>query len=171
MTRTLALIATAAAAFALIVSVRDGDDATAGPSQGSKTTESNVYGFVITQPVNHQGDNTINVSVAYRYRQGIGFKRFPDVLKVEAFLRDRLSNYRNTTDYWEVFNRRVTNQLFDRYRGVMDALRVEIDILPGAGIELLRTSVIDITREGSPPVPAPAPEEAALVAPGGGPGA
>jgi hypothetical protein len=166
--KVLAPIAAVLAAAALIVSVSDGDEATAEPAQGSPTMLSNVYGFVITQPVNHQGENTLNVSVAFRYRTGIGYKRFPDVLKVEALLRDRLTNYRNTTDYWEVLNRRVANQLFRHYRGVWDALRLEIDILPGAGIELLRTSVINITRKGSPPVPAPAPEEAALAAGTGG---
>ena len=101
-----------------------------------------LYGFTLPGwRVNHQGHNRVNITVLYRYRPGLPSSQYPDVLLVRRDLLQAIRHYPNATDYWEVFNRRITDGLFRKYGGAMDALRIQMDILPHGAEPFQRTTL------------------------------
>jgi hypothetical protein len=64
-----------------------------------------LWQFLSTNiPVHHQGREQVNLSVQYRYQQGIINREYPDFLPIYNRLVNLLANYSHSADSWEVVN-------------------------------------------------------------------
>lgn len=111
------------------------------------------YGFELNKlSVNHQGKNVLHLTVLYRYASGLKTADYMDVNQLRKGVLDTIRTYPNTTDYWEVFNARIADNLFTRYANQLDALRVKLEIAPDTAEPFARTSLVVRSHPGSPPL-------------------
>jgi hypothetical protein len=115
--------------------------------------------------IEHQGNATIDLSVSYDYVDGIGIEdpfEYPEFTQIYNYIDNYLKTYPNETDFWEILNKNLVSALltqpiptafgFDyQLADVVDALTVEIDVLPGSSnIPISRSSVVTGTATRQP---------------------
>lgn len=107
------------------------------------------FSFLIKDfKVDHQGQNTVNINVKYRYKTNISLKDYPDFRWLAKDIEGLLTNYPNETDYWEIVNKKITQALLDKYPAVV-AITCEITVSPNESVPYLRTSTTTRVRGGS----------------------
>lgn len=130
--------------------------------------------------IQHQGEATINLDVSYDYKNGIGKTdpfEYPEFTQIYNYIENYLANYPNETDFWEILNKNLVNDLltqpiptafgFDyKLADAVDNLTVKIDVLPGSsGINIPRSSkVTGFVARSASPQPTSIPEPAILPA-------
>jgi archaellin len=107
--------------------------------------------------IKHQGDAVIDLKVSYDYIDGIGRKdplEYPEFTQIYNYIDKFLVNYPNETDFWEIVNKNLVNDLLTKpipttfgfdynLAKVVDSLTVEIDVKPGSsGIPIARSSKV-----------------------------
>jgi hypothetical protein len=125
--------------------------------------------------IQHQGGATIDLDVSYDYKDGIGKTdpfEYPEFTQIYNYIDKYLVNYPNETDFWEILNKNLVNDLltqpiptafgFDyKLADAVDNLTVKIDVLPGSsGIKIPRSSKVTgfVARSASPqPISIPEP--------------
>src|SRR5262249_55733289 len=71
------------------------------------------YGFELNKlSVQHQGKNVLHLTVLYRYAPGLKTADYMDVNQLRKDVLGTIRAYPNTTDYWEVYNARIADNLF-----------------------------------------------------------
>jgi hypothetical protein len=110
-------------------------------------------------PIEHQGQNVLNINVSYDYKQGIGVNdptEYPEFTQVYNYIDNYLTNYPNETDFWEIVNKNLTQALLSEpipttfginynLAEVVDNLRVKIDVQPSESIPYPRSSIVTRT--------------------------
>jgi hypothetical protein len=105
------------------------------------------FSFLIKDfKMDHQTEmNNLNISISYRYVNGIANSTYPDfrllAKDVEAFLTD----YPNEDDYWEIVNKQVTSLLLKKYPEIT-RLTCEMKIDPTRLDPYLRSTRVTRTR-------------------------
>ena len=118
--------------------------------------------------IKHQGDAVIDLKVSYDYIDGIGRKdplEYPEFTQIYNYIDKFLVNYPNETDFWEVLNKNLVNDLLTKpipttfgfdynLAKVVDSLTVEIDVKPGSsGIPIARSSKVAGLPRPKPAIP------------------
>lgn len=97
--------------------------------------------------LNHQKeDNTLNISISYRYVANIANADYPDFRLLAKDIETFLSNYPNEGDYWEIVNKGLTALLMKKYPTIL-SLTSEIKADPTQMDPYLRST--RVTRERS----------------------
>ncbi|MUG96660.1 hypothetical protein F7734_31700 [Scytonema sp. UIC 10036] len=93
-----------------------------------------------------------NVSVNLDYKAGIDNTQFRNILPVAEFVKDSLTNSRNSNEYYEIINRNVTTSLLNNssfdFASVLDSASIKLDIAPNAGIPFAFSNTIALTPDG-----------------------
>ena|SRR5579862_5028292 len=143
----LALTAAVAGILALSLARAGGQRAGATPVS---IVRQDCYGFELSHvSVSHQGKNTLNISVLYRYPATLATADYPDVNLVRKDVLDGIATHPNTTDYWEVYTAKLADHIYHKFGREMEALRVKVDIAPGPGEPFHRTSLVTRSRPGA----------------------
>jgi hypothetical protein len=104
------------------------------------------FSFVIKDfRVNHQGGNTLNVFVRYRYKPNMLVSDYPDFRLVAKDIETFLTNYPNDSDYWEILNKKITLLVLNRYSSIT-SVTSQIEVLPTTTVPYLRSSIATRTR-------------------------
>ena len=95
--------------------------------------------------INHQGLNTLNVSVRYNYKDGIRTEDYPDFQELDKTCDDFFVHYPNPDTYWEILNKELTARLLEKYP-MLSSVTIEIQVSPTARIPFPRASTVTRTR-------------------------
>ncbi len=95
--------------------------------------------------ISHQGGNTLQIIVQYDYRSGIKASEYPDFRGLAKECEDFFRNYPNSTDFWEVLNRKLTAQVLQRH-AELAAVRCEIRVAPTEREAHHRASIVTRRR-------------------------
>jgi hypothetical protein len=89
------------------------------------------FSFLIRDfKIDHQGEtNTLNISISYRYVNGIAKSEYPDFRLLAKDVETLLTNYPNEEDYWEIVNKNVTSLLMRKY-SALASINCEIKAEP-----------------------------------------
>jgi hypothetical protein len=104
------------------------------------------FSFVIKDlKVDHQGGNTLNISLRYRYKANVLVSDYPDFRLVAKDIETFLTKYPNDTDYWEVVNKKITLLVLDKYSAIA-SVTSQIDVSPTAAVPYFRSSITTRAR-------------------------
>ena len=104
------------------------------------------FSFVIKDlKVDHQGGNTLNINVRYRYKANMHLSDYPDFRLVAKDLETFLTNYPNDTDYWEIVNKKITLLVLDKYSAIA-SVTSQIDVSPTTAVPYFRSSITTRVR-------------------------
>jgi hypothetical protein len=104
------------------------------------------FSFVIKDlKVDHQGGNTLNIALRYRYKANGLVSDYPDFRLVAKDIETFLSKYPNDTDYWETVNKKITLLVLDKYSAIA-SVRSQIDVSPTTAVPYFRSSITTRTR-------------------------
>jgi hypothetical protein len=99
----------------------------------SRTTEGQLYekwGFSsMNNPVKLHGRKTLNIYAKYTYKSGISRFEYPDFLPIHHQLAQRLLNYRDKSDSWEMINRKLIEEVLRKHPEI-SALSLKLEALP-----------------------------------------
>lgn len=96
--------------------------------------------------LDHQGEvQDLNIRVTLRYNKGIRETDYPDFREVAKTIQDKLKNYPNHTDYWEVVNRRLADLVLGKYP-TLDRIAIAIEVSPTQTVPFSRSSLISVSR-------------------------
>ena len=98
-------------------------------------------------PISHQGLNNLNIGVDYVYKPGIKNDEYPDFVPIYKKIDELLVNYPNETDFWEILNRNLTQQILAENPS-MHSLTIDLDVLPTASAPYERSSTVTRNRQG-----------------------
>jgi hypothetical protein len=125
------------------------------PGAGGKLNEAWSFDFK-NYAIAHQGQNSLDINVGYKYKQGIGINdpfEYPEFTQVYNYIDKYLTNYSNETDFWEIVNKNLTKSLLTEkipttfgieydLAKVVDDLTVNIDVKPTESISYPRSSTV-----------------------------
>ncbi|HEY6246778.1 MAG TPA: hypothetical protein VIX17_22685 [Pyrinomonadaceae bacterium] len=104
------------------------------------------FSFVIKDlKVDHQGGNTLNITVRYRYKAKVQVSDYPDFRLVAKDIETFLTTYPNDTDYWEIVNKKITLLVLNRYSAIA-SVKSQIDVSPSAAVPYFRSSITTRVR-------------------------
>ena len=116
------------------------------PQPRIETTLMEEFSFLIRDfKVTHQGGNTLNINVRYRYKANTLVSDYPDFRLIAKDIETFLTNYPNDTDYWEIVNKKITLLLLDKY-SALASVTSEIEVSPTTTVPYLRSSIVTRTR-------------------------
>lgn len=111
------------------------------------------WDFKINQyAIQHQGLNTLNFDVSYSYKPGIKDNEYPDFVPLYNRINQFLTNYPNETDFWEIVNKNLTQQLLSETPGI-DNLKIGLEVLPTERLPYNRTSTVTRNQPQLLPIP------------------
>jgi hypothetical protein len=112
-----------------------------------------TFGFQIpTYATAHQGGAILNIKVLYRLTpDAIAKNDYPDFVPIRKDIDKFFVNYPNSTDYWEIINKKLVQYLLDKYPQ-MSSLLLEINVMPTPKEPFPRSSTIRSTRSQSCPL-------------------
>lgn len=119
-------------------------------SQSTRNREPGVlieqFTFLIKDfKIDHQGENNnLNITIRYRYKNGITKPEYPDFTVVAKDIETLLANYPNDDDYWEILNNKVTSMVLEKYSTIAN-ITSELQVSPSPKNHYLRSSIV--TRE------------------------
>ncbi|MGA9379353.1 MAG: hypothetical protein WBV73_11340 [Phormidium sp.] len=88
------------------------------------------FNFTIPQyTIEHQGLNSLNIDVDYTYKPGISNSQYPDFQPIYNRVNNFLINYPNETDFWEILNKNLTQQILSE-NPVFADFKVNLEVLP-----------------------------------------
>ncbi len=92
--------------------------------------------------LDHQGEiNTLNITVRYRYKNGLAETDYPDFRLVLKDVENFLATYPNKADYWEILNKQLTSLILRKYP-VIERVISELQVSPSANVPYLRSSTV-----------------------------
>ena len=106
------------------------------------------FSFVIKNlKVAHQGGNTLNITVRYRYKSNVLVDDYPGFRLVAKDIETFLTNYPNDTDYWEIVNKKIPLLVLDKYSAIA-LVTSQIDVSPTTAVPYFRSSITTRHRTG-----------------------
>jgi sugar lactone lactonase YvrE len=91
----------------------------------------------------HQGLNNLNIDVKYQYKPGITQDEYPDYVPISTSIDNFLSNYPNETDFWEIINKSLTQQVLAQ-NPALDSLQIGLEVLPTNRLPYNRASIVSL---------------------------
>jgi hypothetical protein len=91
----------------------------------------------------HQGLNNLNIDVKYQYQPGITQDEYPDYVPISTSIDNFLTNYPNETDFWEIVNKSLTQQVLTQ-NPALDSLQINLEVLPTNRLPYNRTSIVSL---------------------------
>lgn len=112
-----------------------------------------TFGFQMpTYATTHQSGAILNIKVLYRLTpDAIAKNDYPDFIPIRKDIDKFFVNYPNSTDYWEILNKKLVQYLLDKYPQ-MSSLLLEINVMPTPKEAFPRSSIIRSTRPQSCPL-------------------
>lgn len=109
--------------------------------------EEEQFSFLLKDfKLDHQGEvQDLNIRVTMRYSKGIRETDYPDFREVAKTIEDKLHNYPNHTDYWEVVNKRLGALVLGKYP-TLDRIAIAIEVSPTPNVPFSRSSLISVSR-------------------------
>ncbi|WP_445247136.1 hypothetical protein [Microcoleus sp. OTE_8_concoct_300] len=98
-------------------------------------------------PIQHQGLNSLNIDVNYKYKDGIQNNQYPDFVPIAQSINNFLVNYPNETDYWEIVNKNLTQKIIAD-NPVLSSVTVNLDVLPTNREPYENGSTVTRTQDG-----------------------
>src|SRR6476661_2301476 len=99
--------------------------------------------------INHQGLNKLNIDIGYQYKPEITPNEYPDSLPIYKSVDNFLTNYPNETDFWEVVNKNLTQNILTE-NPALAAIDININVLPSQNLPYSRTSKVTRTQPSNP---------------------
>ncbi|MBE9225342.1 hypothetical protein IQ264_07840 [Phormidium sp. LEGE 05292] len=104
------------------------------------------WDFKIPQyTIQHQGLNTLNLDVNYTFKPGISNSQYPDFVPIYNRINNFLINYPNETDFWEIVNKNLTQQILSEHPEFAD-FKVNLEVLPTNSLPYTRSSTVTRTQ-------------------------
>jgi sugar lactone lactonase YvrE len=91
----------------------------------------------------HQGLNNLNIDVKYQYKPGIRQDEYPDYVPISTSIDNFLTNYPNETDFWEIINKSLTQQVLAQ-NPALDSLQINLEVLPTNRLPYNRASIVSL---------------------------
>ena len=91
----------------------------------------------------HQGLNNLNIDVKYQYKPGIRQDEYPDFVPMYTSIDNFLTNYPNETDFWEILNKSLTQQVLAQ-NPALDSLEIGLEVLPTNRLPYNRASIVSL---------------------------
>jgi sugar lactone lactonase YvrE len=91
----------------------------------------------------HQGLNNLNIDVKYQYKPGIRQDEYPDFVPISTSIDNFLTNYPNETDFWEILNKSLTQQVLVQ-NPALDSLQINLEVLPTNRLPYNRASIVSL---------------------------
>ena len=91
----------------------------------------------------HQGLNNLNIDVKYQYKPGITQDEYPDYVPISTSIDNFLTNYPNETDFWEILNKSLTQQVLAQ-NPALDSLQINLEVLPTNRLPYNRASIVSL---------------------------
>ena len=91
----------------------------------------------------HQGLNNLNIDVKYQYKPGITQDEYPDFVPIYTRIDNFLTNYPNETDFWEILNKSLTQQVLAQ-NPALDSLQIGLEVLPTNRLPYNRASIVSL---------------------------
>jgi len=91
----------------------------------------------------HQGLNNLNIDVKYQYKPGITQDEYPDFVPISTSIDNFLTNYPNETDFWEILNKSLTQQVLAQ-NPALDSLEIGLEVLPTNRLPYNRASIVSL---------------------------
>src|ERR671932_747171 len=91
----------------------------------------------------HQGLNNLNIDVKYQYKPGITQDEYPDFVPIYTSIDNFLTNYPNETDFWEIVNKSLTQQVLAQ-NPALDSLQINLEVLPTNRLPYNRASIVSL---------------------------
>ena len=91
----------------------------------------------------HQGLNNLNIDVKYQYKPGIAQDEYPDFVPIYTSIDNFLTNYPNETDFWEILNKSLTQQVLAQ-NPALDSLQINLEVLPTNRLPYNRASIVSL---------------------------
>src|SRR4028118_1478278 len=91
----------------------------------------------------HQGLNNLNIDVKYQYKPGITQDEYPDFVPIYTSIDNFLTNYPNETDFWEILNKSLTQQVLAQ-NPALDSLQIGLEVLPTNRLPYNRASIVSL---------------------------
>ncbi|XWK88369.1 MAG: hypothetical protein U7127_30005 [Phormidium sp.] len=104
------------------------------------------FNFTIGQyTIEHQGLNSLNIDVNYTYKPGISNSQYPDFVPISNRINNFLFNYPNETDFWEIVNKNLTQQILSE-NPVFADFKVNLEVIPTNSLPYTRSSTVTRTQ-------------------------
>ncbi|WP_445250557.1 NHL repeat-containing protein [Microcoleus sp. OTE_8_concoct_300] len=91
----------------------------------------------------HQGLNNLNIDVKYQYKPGIRQDEYLDFVPIYTSIDNFLTNYPNETDFWEILNKSLTQQVLAQ-NSALDSLQINLEVLPTNRLPYNRASIVSL---------------------------
>jgi len=91
----------------------------------------------------HQGLNNLNIDLKYQYKPGITPDEYPDYVAISTSIDNFLTNYPNETDFWEMVNKSLTQQVLAQ-NPALDSLEIGLEVLPTNRLPYNRASIVSL---------------------------
>ena len=91
----------------------------------------------------HQGLNNLNIDVKYQYKPGITQDEYPDFVPIYTSIDNFLTNYPNETDFWEILNKSLTQQVLAQ-NPALDSLQINLEVWPTNRLPYNRASIVSL---------------------------
>jgi len=91
----------------------------------------------------HQGLNNLNIDVKYQYKPQIRQDEYPDFVPIYTSIDNFLTNYPNETDFWEILNKSLTQQVLAQ-NPALDSLQINLEVLPTNRLPYNRASIVSL---------------------------
>jgi len=92
----------------------------------------------------HQGLNNLNIDVKYQYKPRIRQDEYPDFVPIYTSIDNFLTNYPNETDFWEILNKSLTQQVLAKNPN-LNSLQINLEVLPTNRLPYNRASIVSLT--------------------------
>lgn len=104
-----------------------------------------THSFSLTEyPINHQGDNHLNISVSFTDQEGDLTKEANKIESIHAQINEFLTTYPNEWDFWEILNQKLVKAVFYSHP-VMSSLTIKLEVLPNDKLPNIRTTTVTLT--------------------------
>ena len=87
--------------------------------------------------------NNLNIDVKYQYKPGITQDEYPDFVPIYTSIDNSLTNYPNETDFWEILNKSLTQQVLAQ-NPALDSLQINLEVLPTNRLPYNRASIVSL---------------------------
>jgi sugar lactone lactonase YvrE len=91
----------------------------------------------------HQGLNNLNIDVKYQYKPRIRQDEYPDFVPIYTSIDNFLTNYPNETDFWEILNKSLTQQVLAKNPN-LNSLQINLEVLPTNRLPYNRASIVSL---------------------------
>jgi hypothetical protein len=87
--------------------------------------------------------NNLNIDVKYQYKPRIRQDEYPDFVPIYTSIDNFLTNYPNETDFWEILNKSLTQQVLAKNPN-LNSLQINLEVLPTNRLPYNRASIVSL---------------------------